>query len=198
MQQPSVRPLDDFFYSFNVTHETQKAAYEAVYRWVKSVSEGGTPGLVLYSRNYGVGKTHLARAAKAALDWMRRPVSFIREKEDFFGLLRESYEENPEPGRMSYSRMFRSWCNGAVILDDVGKEYIKTASWAESHYFSLFDGVCGKFGLLVTANLDPVQLAMRLGGAAVSRLQMVCDPETDTVDMSGLPDYRPTLRKAMR
>lgn len=190
--------IDDFFVSFHADHPTRAHALGSVKAWVRGVVEGRAPGLVLWSENYGVGKTHLARCAAAALTYDSRvgPATILEEADTFFSALKESYEEHPEPGRRSEAFLFREWASGPVILDDVGKEYLATPAWAESKFFKLFNAVCGNHGILITANLGPVQLARRLGGAAVSRLSMVCDPEREFINMSGLPDYRPLIRKA--
>jgi DNA replication protein DnaC len=177
------RTLSSFFSSFDVSSPAQQAAKDAVMGWCSDAIEGNPSGLVLYSKGYGVGKTHLARCADSALMWGGRRGYFFSTP-DWLMALRESYNSNTNE-----SYLFRGWGKGFFILDDFGKEYLKdgTGGWAHEKFYMLLDKMQGK-QLLVTSNLTPTEMAKRLGGAAWSRLGGLCGERF--VNMSSLPDYR--------
>lgn len=178
--------LSDFFSDFVTGNPVQLKALDAVMAWVKQVHAGGSVGLVLWSTDFGVGKTHLMTAAKAALAYSPQHGTMMTAP-DFISTVKGTYKRE---ATRSEDELFRQWRTGYVMLDDVGKEYIDGKAWGDEKYFLLVDGVVkSKKSIMVTSNLDTERLAERMGGAAWSRLYGLCG-EDGFINMSSLPDYR--------
>lgn len=183
---PASKSIRDFFSDFVVTQPAQQAALEAAMKWVRATYEGQSLGLILWSEVYGVGKTHLAHAAHAALQYTGKAEGAMLTAPDFLDIIKSSYSDDSP--RNEYE-LFNTWKKGYIILDDIGKEYIKEKTWADEKYFRLIDGLVNAHSsLLITSNLHPKKLGPHLGGAAWSRVGgLVCD---NSVNMSALADYR--------
>lgn len=179
--------ISDFFSDFDTLHPLQQQAREAVITWIRRTYNGDSCGLVLWSKGYGRGKTHLAKAAQAALRGTPVKVTYLREK-DFYERIKGSYQED---GNLSERRLFQEWADSNLIFDDLGKAYISTREWAEEKYFSLLDCATENHkSILVTSNLDTEEMMHRLGGAAWSRLIGLCGGMHNLINLSALTDYR--------
>ena len=171
-------------------HKHCKRAQQKIFKWLETAATGKAAGIVLWSKNYGCGKTHLARAAYAALGavptppWgMRRHGVFINS-DQFFQSIRDSYDAG------SPTNLFKEWVNAPYfIMDDFGKEYAANLDWAREQFYKLLNKIYEEKCLLLTSNLAPGELAERIGGASMSRLIGMCGRE-GFVDMSTIPDYR--------
>lgn len=177
--------LSDFFSSFDVELPAQRIARDATIQWVRDyVVEEKPTALVLYSVKFGVGKTHLALCAKEALNYIRRNGYFFTAP-DLLEIIKASYSDDT----LSERDLFREWKRGWFILDDFGKQYSTGAEWEQEKWYKLLDGMYEKKPILITSNLDPKQMATRLGGAAWSRLVGMCGTDR-FIDMNSLPDQR--------
>jgi DNA replication protein DnaC len=196
------------FAGFDLNLPLFAKAHAAVREWAYAATRPGDEyALVLWSEEsmvsgvvygYGSGKTMLAKAAYAYLltyrDGRNRPVypaTFLKA-DDFLGAIKDLYAtDKPE------FPLFNQWGHTAVLLDDVGKEYVsdKSTEWATEKYYRLIDRLYeNKKPLLVTTNLPPERLQLKLGGAVWSRLLEMCRGTAGFVNLSGVPDFR--LRKA--
>lgn len=156
-----------------------------------TVREGKVSGLVLWSDNYGCGKTHLAKAACAALGpvptapWGFRKHGLFLTSEHFYQAIRDAYSDNGSP-----TPLFKEWTESPyVVMDDVGKEYISNRDWGQEQFFKFINRVHEERSLLMTSNLSPAELQERIGGASMSRLIGMCGRD-GFINMSGIPDYR--------
>lgn len=185
--QPDYKAFDSFDEGW---HDSCKHARQKVYKWLETVATGKPAGIILWSKNYGCGKTHLARAASAALGavptppWgMRRHGTFINS-DQFFQTIRDSYELG------SPTHLFKEWVDAPYfIMDDFGKEYTANLDWAREQFYKLLNRIYEEKCLMLTSNLNPRELGERIGGASMSRLIGMCG-RGGFVDMSSIPDYR--------
>ena len=171
-------------------HKQCKRAQQKVYKWLETAAAGKAAGIVLWSKNYGCGKTHLARAAYVALGavptppWGMRKHGVFINSDQFFQSIRDSYDAG------SPTNLFKEWVNAPYfIMDDFGKEYAANLDWAREQFYKLLNKIYEEKCLLLTSNLTPGELAGRIGGASMSRLIGMCGRE-GFVDMSTIPDYR--------
>jgi DNA replication protein DnaC len=185
-------PVDfSVFDNFDVTwHPKCQEAKAKVYAWIESLVEGEPGGIVLWSKNYGCGKTHLAQAAYRALGAVPTPPYGFRKhgefitSEDFFQSIRDSYAHG------SPTQLFKDWEQSPyLIMDDFGKEYAANMEWAREQFYKLINRIHEHKSFLLTSNLTPAELGERIGGASMSRLIGMCGPD-GFVDMSDIPDYR--------
>ena len=65
----TLKTVESFFETFEAKSQTQNKALEAVGKWTASALRKESSGLILWSSNYGVGKTHLAKCAYDCLCW---------------------------------------------------------------------------------------------------------------------------------
>lgn len=179
--------MSNFFGSFQVASPLHAEAVQAVMQWCHDTDYARPGGLVLWSRKFGVGKTHLASAAHAALREIYRRGAFLSAPE-FLDRIKQTYNDK---GGVSENQLFVNLLGmDYIILDDVGKEYADKRTWADEKYFRLIDGVVRNgHSLLLTSNLDLEQLAQHVGGAAWSRVAGLCGRH-GFVNMNNLNDYR--------
>lgn len=172
-------------------HPVAAAACAAVRQWVYDVSAGRPRGLVLWSTGFGCGKTTLARMAAQTLGVMRdhtgqaQQVTFMTAP-DFFAHIRECYSTDTP-----VTQFLDRWGRGHFVLDDWGKQYVRTESsaWQVEQFFRLIERLNERRGFLMTSNLGPADIAAMIEGASWSRLLGMCG-EAGFIDMSALPDYR--------
>lgn len=131
--------------------------------------------LVMYSQGvWGVGKTYLACAiANGILDrWNNEtglcPVCFVSEPQLFLRV-RSTYNRRgageghyPETEEDIYRRLIRV---PLLILDDVGKEEVSDPRFVQRVLFAVIDGrYQNMLPMVITANLNPDELDLHLGG----------------------------------
>ena len=168
----------------NFDRRFQRTVTAAVERWAEGFWSGevkGCPSLILYSEEYGVGKTHLAAAVvnhiiaswKGDPDHAVCPIRF----ESGPGLVRRiraTYNIPPDQPWHETEEMVYSQLRGVrlLILDDVGKE--RPSPHTREVYWYIIDERA-KLGLpmIITSNL-PLEgrnsLEQLMGEATVSRL----------------------------
>jgi len=174
--------IDKNFSSF----EHDRGDINKVYKWCVNYADNyqyanGYPSLVLYSKNNGVGKTHLLISIfHRIIDrWTGDipsgasppcPASYFREV-DLLSELRacqrfdSGITERQLYGKLSVSKM--------LIIDDLGKG--KTNDTVREFYFRLIDlRYITKKPVVLSSNLDPEELINYMGSAACDRLMAMC------------------------
>ncbi len=216
----STRVERDWIKSWDNRHLVAQRAFHAVREWAYATGNGEQCGLVLWSNDasakkaalerpytdgpqpeltgYGVGKSHLAKAAIQYLQtcyWedrlgirkSRKPV-FLNAVE-MLSRIKDCWNMK---GR-SVDALFEEWVDDALVLDDFGKQYVKgeSSAWGAEQFYRLIDGIyqSGQ-SLLVTSNLTPEEMLTALGGASASRLLELTGGPQGWVNMSALPDWR--------
>lgn len=176
-----------------VYHPEIDAAIRAACAWYKA-----SAGALVLTGGYGCGKTSLAKIVyrlgggpATLIEWTEQgpvtvhPVTFYSEP-DLLDDIRRSYGEQGETKIIK-----RCQKSSILILDDLGAGYVKEDSqrWYEGIMWRLFDG--REFRkTLITTNLNPAELKLRLGGRCWSRLQEMLGGPDGFVGMFGVPDYR--------
>lgn len=193
-QDVSLRDYDGPLATFDRTvHPAAERAWTATKAWCYAVTRKEMAGLILWSSGYGVGKTHLARAAAAwvascyDVDGLQQKATFLRTV-DFFQTIKDCYATDQPVGGYLDALAVRP-----LILDDMGKEYFTAsgAAWGREQFYRLIDRMYAReIGLFVTSNMAPVEIMERVGGAAWSRLIEMCHGERGIISMDDIPDYR--------
>lgn len=167
----------------------RKAAFKIAQEYAEEYNvRSGT--LVLYSKGYGCGKTHLAVCiANHALHQLRRPVLFKKAR-DLLLDIRHTFAEGAGGSEAYVLNQVLSI--ELLVLDDVGVD--KPSPWIESTYWTIFDRrMEWQLPTVITTNYPleaqtgEISLGDRIGFGAVSRLAQMC--QGNFVDMSG-PDLR--------
>lgn len=177
------------------------SALQSLASWVKIKQGGGSGGLLFNSprsggcSGYGVGKTHMSRAAGYAafgsVLWGGSAASSHIVLDGVFMTCDEAMRDD------AIQRLSR---RKVLIIDDIGRETtIKYVSGegqdAEKagRYFQLIDHCYrNRITLIATTNLSLQGLEAVVGGATMSRIvEMVGKGNFHT--LSGIPDYRPIL-----
>ena len=163
----------------------QDKAYEKCVSYAESFPADarplGYPSLYIYSeKSWGVGKTHLSCAVgHRVLDrWKGErelcpKVVFISEP-DLFRNIQATYNFTPEEKRYRESEddIIKSltWCD-LLLFDDVGKEKRRDMDFVQRTLFAIINGRYDNgLPIVLTANLNPVQLKRHLGDASFDRL----------------------------
>lgn len=159
-------------------------------------------GLVLMG-GCGCGKTHIARRIVHAFGgtapvmaweeenkrWVSVYNSVFYAETDLLGDIRATYRKD----KGSADSILRR-CRSAklLILDDVGIGYVKEDSqqWYESIMWQVLDDRAERnLSTMLTTNLTPNELKIRLGNRAFSRLKGLVKEE-NVVNLFDVPDYR--------
>jgi DNA replication protein DnaC len=166
-----------------------KAAFKVAKTYAESFTlQSG--GLVLYSKGYGTGKTHLAVCiANHVLHHLRRSVLFKKARDLLLQIRRTFSDRGDETEADILNRVLSV---ELLALDDVGVD--NPSPWLESTYWTVFDRRL-EWGLplVVTTNYPleveagEVSLGDRIGYGALSRLIQLC--RGNFIDMTG-PDLR--------
>lgn len=174
---------------FDPTGNEDRVQY--IRSWLEGFPPGrpqGYPSLYICSRNYGVGKTHLACAIIQTLIGRldrRRAASPYRfyEAVRLKGRLREAQAFSAaEKVADVLAELMAAWL---VVLDDVGKERMTGAEvdFVAEMYYNLINGrYNASLPVVITSNLafdrpwreGGLTLADLVGGAVVSRLREMC------------------------
>ncbi len=175
------------FESYICDADYQHLARTTVEEWLGGYPHHDGASVLLWSRGYGTGKSHLAVSAYRKVIEVGGGCVFWMMG-DLLSVIRCSYSPNAQESELALLQ--RAVSTSLLILDDLGKEYVREESlpWFQGIMFQIIDGRyrAGR-GMLLTSNLDPQAMGALLGGAAVSRLlQMV---GSRSVDMTG-PDWR--------
>lgn len=161
---------------------------------------GGTNSVMalVLTGGYGCGKTSLANVVYKLsggscpfIRWTDEgpvsvyPATFYSEP-DLLDDIRRSYGEQGETKIIK-----RCQKSEILILDDLGAGYVKDESqrWYEDIMWRIFDSRA-KSKTLITTNLNPAELKIRLGGRCWSRLQEMLGGPDRFIGMFGVPDYR--------
>lgn len=181
------------WHGLKVYHPEIDAAIRSVVGWYNSPS-----GALVLTGGYGCGKTSLARIVHELsggpapfIEWTEGgsvtvyPATFYSEP-DLLDDIRRSYGDVGEAKIVK-----RCQRSDILILDDLGAGYVKEDSqrWYEGIMWRLFDGRETR-KTLITTNLNPAELKVRIGGRCWSRLQEMLGGPDGFVGMFGVPDYR--------
>jgi DNA replication protein DnaC len=145
------------------------------------------PSMVLFSDNWGVGKSHLvcSIAHKIIDRWSGEdimcPVKFVSEP-DLYREFYRAFDKKPQGGepRLTEDDIILSLVNPSLlILDDVGKETRSDPRFVQRILFSVIEGRYKKLKpIVLTSNLVPDSLKDYLGGednqASFERLWEMC------------------------
>lgn len=165
--------------------DIRKAAFKVARRYAENFNaESGT--LVLYSRGYGCGKTHLAACiANHVLHQLRQPVLFKKARDLLLDIRRSFSERGIESEADILDQVLSK---ELLILDDVGVD--SPSPWIESTYWTIFDRrLEWMLPTVVTTNYQleaepgQVSLGERIGYGALSRLTQMC--QGNFIDMTG-------------
>lgn len=178
----------------------QKVAYDIAFKFAQEFpvdkSSAGFRSLILFSRGFGVGKTHLACSiAHAILERSKCdeacPVYLISETAMLLRI-RSTYD-NGYLGDTEEFILRGLISRHLLIIDDVGKEKPRDRRFVERFYFNVIGGrYDAKLPVVVTSNLDLKGLSYHLGGAVVDRLVEMVGENVNIVDLTG-PSYRRSL-----
>lgn len=138
-------------------------------QWCRDFRAGQRPrrGLLLHGPS-GSGKTHLAVAIVREVIYSRFEArSLFLNVPQWLNALREAWNssDGEEPANPRGYEL--------LVIDDLGAE--QTTPWSRERIYSLINHQ-EQFGRLtiVTSNLNPGDLARRLGGPSASRLTKLC------------------------
>ncbi len=179
---------NDSFDNFKVV-DGNRLAYETCVQYADDFKLGKDieyKTLVMFSNKiWGNGKSHLSYAiAKRIIDRLYTmpiacPVYCITEY-NLFSRIRATFGNN-NTGESEDSILQKLTNIPLLIIDDVGKEEVSDLRFVQRIYFALIDGRYNNLKpLVMTANLNPDELAHYLGGsreteATWQRLLQMCD-----------------------
>lgn len=145
------------------------------------LTPAGCKSLMLFSEDsWGVGKTHLVGAiGHKILDrWdgedISCPVLFVSEPE-LYTRIQTTYKDRGFGGETEADIIKQLSRVSLLIMDDVGKRSVADPKFVRRIMFSVIDGrYTAMLPLVLTANLNPNQLANYMGDAPVDRLAEMC------------------------
>lgn len=181
-------------------HEEFDRAVKATVKWYQwDIAKG----LVL-AGDTGSGKTSLARIVYQAAggntpftdqqngEWVTARRAVMYSEPDLLEDIRSGYGSGDgakkEAGILRVCRMAQT-----LILDDVGAAYVKPESqaWYEDIMWRLLnERASGGRKTMLTTNLSPTDLKIRIGKRANSRLKEILAGAEFYVMMFNVPDYR--------
>ena len=198
-QRVLLRDLD------TTVHPRMRQAVGAAQTWIEGRMNGNRrASLVLVATGkdtdkatgFGCGKTHIARAGlHTDCYWVDDvPIAAVGK----FWIASELMDELGRGGPLSHL----AETGNIIVIDDVGAEqileYVAAGAQAvelQNRYFRIVNHCYENHtSVIVTGNMTLGELKAHIGGRAWSRLQQMCPPGC-IVDMTGVPDYRLTLRK---
>lgn len=200
---------------YQVKHPAQQAALNQVRLWCEAVYAEKPRAVVLWGNN-GTGKSHLCAGAWGALsfpfyDEQTKEVSaflniaafpyphtltaWVKNIYDEIKRAEEGNKPKPLSAEAQLTEILRN-CD-AVILDDLAGDAVINVVWANGIYTLLVDTCLAlRKGLLISTNLNPVQLQQHIGARAYSRLGDLMPNSDQWVNMSALPDWRLTEKNS--
>lgn len=173
--------------SFKADTKHLDAAHTTISQWLYGWPYSHGESVLLWSQGYGVGKTHLARAAQRWLISIGAAVVFFMVA-DLLAAIRETYDKGSQASEEQI--LHRARYADLLILDDLGKEHVtdRGRPWFHDLIFRIVDRrYRDGASLLITSNEAPDRLPGLIGGATTSRLYEMLGSRM--VDMSG-PDWR--------
>jgi DNA replication protein DnaC len=172
------------------------------YKFAKSIKMDKGVSVLLWSEQWGNGKTHLAISIlreylnqymlkynlidKEFIPKRRNPANMTSEAE-LIDKIRASFKVDDEGE--SESEIIDKYTEADVLLlDDVGKVTFSKNDFLNRIYFMVIDRMYNKKkGLIITSNKSPMDIGEHIGGACWSRLNEMCGMNRHEV---GGNDYR--------
>ena len=171
----------------NFDTKSHKKAFDIVRGYATDYyTNENKPSLLMYScKTPGLGKSHLASAIGHYVidNWQGTPtyggvcpVLFVQENELLLRIRatygNNSYGQHQEREIDIYNQLRRV---ELLIIDDIGKEQPADLRFCQRMYFDIINGRYNDMKpVVLTANLDPAQLADYMGDAVVDRLAEMC------------------------
>lgn len=146
-------------------------AYKIAIHYSQNFEEFGLESLLLWGEP-GNGKSHLAAAIHNNLRKQNKVVVFI-SMPDLLKKIRSTFNRNSEESEEQILRAL-NLCD-LLIIDDIGAE--KVSEWVQEVIFIIVDSRYRRNRpILATSNLEPKQLADRIGKRAYDRLVEMSQP----------------------
>ena len=151
-------------------------------RTVKDELDGAS--LVLWSDNYGTGKTHLAANIINHIieHWPSGYLGGIRDTTPALfttgiGILSDIRASYDDKGMENESVIIKRLTTvPMLVLDDIGKYQVENQNFMQRIYYSIIDGrYSNKLPIIVTSNLSPNKMGQHMGEACVDRLSEVAE-----------------------
>jgi DNA replication protein DnaC len=173
--------------TFDQTERRHMLGYGTVVRWLDDYPHEEGESVYLWSKGYGAGKTHLAKATQRWIIQAGGRV-LLRVLPEVLAEIRQSYRPDSELSQATI--IHRMQTTDTLILDDLGRGHVREASrsWlADIMYLVINARYNAALSMLVTSNVGPDTIRDVIGGASASRLMEMVD--TRICDMSG-EDWR--------
>lgn len=159
---------------------------QRVFDWyMQPYTDGGASGLLL-AGHCGCGKTMLLRAVYRAYGNQGKPVKLVTEPELVSKITDRTLDT-----------YFTTDCKLAkvLILDDLGREeFDQYSGWIQnrlqSFYFTVLEGRAAGCYTLASTNHRLEELTVKMGGAAIDRLQHSIGSRDNWLTMWDVPSYR--------
>lgn len=175
------------FDNYEPKNQDMAAAKELAMTYVLTFSMEN-PKNILFTGDYGVGKSHLAAAIEKALMELGYTAIFITVP-DFLTKLKSTFSNQSD---LSEADLLEALKNvDVLVFDDLGAEYVATKkgedpadSWAVTKMFEVVNARLGKH-TIYTTNLNSKALQLKIGERNFSR---ICQ-NTHVMLIKG-PDFR--------
>jgi len=172
-------------------YPSQDEAKNAMYALVDEWKAGNwRAGILLYSDDVGIGKTHLVIGAARIGVQLYTPsklgerILAVWDMPSYVREIKNSYDKG------GTAEIEASTIEPAIlIMDDLGAEHVKTAEWYHGLMYDILNARWkDQKATLVTTNVNPAELRDRIGDRAFSRLISLTG---EPVELWG-DDYRVT------
>lgn len=154
-------------------HPSQQRALVAVNKLLDAWrADNWAQGLLLWSENCGVGKTHLAIGLAVKVAMTGRSIA-VWTMPAYLDALRDSYGDGNGTDKVQRSVLEPE----LLVLDDLGAERAKDADWYQGVVYAITETRWNAHkATVVTSNLSPERLEARIGQRSWSRLYGMVAP----------------------
>ena len=161
-------------YTYTPSNKSQQEALQAAKMltdvWKDGIVAGG---FWLHSRQFGVGKTHLAYS----ILWVAANLGFsvaVWDEVTLLAKIKATYGENNGKSWSEDSLLTEMATAKVVAWDDMGRAHVRTQSlpWYQAIVYNVLNArYDAQLPTIITSNLTPNDLRDRIGGASYSRLR---------------------------